>query len=163
MHKMQTALGRTREGKKSSSWCWLQLFSAARLVRRGLHSQPFAALAGLLVLAGTTATGPLSDRWSTGLGRGGSLGPSKREKCEQGFSLPPWSQPPVFYARLYLRRPLDGSLNSILSTTVQSRGRREARRMLCQFQLPLQRQPFRTIFCAPFRYGNMDCWFANCK
>jgi hypothetical protein len=56
------------------------------LVRRdlstsGLHSQPFAALAGLLALAGTTATGRALEHWLDG---GGILGPSKRESANKG-------------------------------------------------------------------------------
>lgn len=127
MHKMQMALGRTREGKKSSCWCWLQLFSAARLVGQGLHSQPFAALAGLLVLAGTTATGPLSGRWSTGLD--GDPGAKQARKCEQGLGLPPGSQSPTFYPRLYLRRPVRRPFN--LSCLRRYRGEEGERKTGC--------------------------------
>jgi hypothetical protein len=47
----------------------------------GLHSQPFAALAGLLALAGTTATGRALEHWLDG---GAILGPSKRESANKG-------------------------------------------------------------------------------
>src|SRR2546423_2749787 len=80
MHKMQMqmALGRTREGKKSSSWCWLQLFSAAGLVGRGTPLPAFCFAGWLSRPSGHhghwARTGALA--WTGGV----RLGPSKRRK-----------------------------------------------------------------------------------
>jgi hypothetical protein len=82
MHKMQMALGRTREGKKSSSWCWLQLFSAARLVGLWTPLPAFCCAGWLTGLAGTTATGRALERWSTG--SDGDARAKQARKCEQG-------------------------------------------------------------------------------
>jgi hypothetical protein len=102
------------------------------LVRRDLLAKdstpsPFAALAGLLVLAGTTATGPLSGRWSTGLD--GDPTAKQARKCEQGLGLPPGSQSPAFYPRLYLRRPVRRPFN--LSCLRRYRGEEGERKIGC--------------------------------
>lgn len=57
------------------------------LLTSGLHSQPFAALAGLLALAGTTATGRALEHWRRR--GGGSLGPKASEKVRTRVGLPP--------------------------------------------------------------------------
>src|SRR2546423_2459954 len=85
MHKMQMqmALGRTREGKKSSSWCWLQLFSAAGLVGRGTPLPAFCFAGWLSRPSGHhghwARTGALA--WTGG---GVGWGQASEEKCEQG-------------------------------------------------------------------------------
>jgi hypothetical protein len=56
------------------------------LLTSGLHSQPFAALAGLLALAGTTATGRALEHWLDG---GGSFRAKQARECEQGWACRP--------------------------------------------------------------------------
>ena len=102
--RCRRALGRTREGKKSSSWCWLQLFSAARLCWPRTPLPAFCCAGWLTRLAGTTATGPLSGRWGTWLARGSSG--QAATKSEQGLRACRRGRPlRGLYARLYLRCP----------------------------------------------------------
>ena len=81
--RCRRALGRTREGKKSSSWCWLQLFSAAGLVGRGTPLPAFCFAGWLSRPSGHhghwARTGALA--WTGG---GVVWGQASEEKCEQG-------------------------------------------------------------------------------
>jgi hypothetical protein len=134
MHKMQMALGRTREGKRSSSWCWLQLFSAARLVGL-LTPLPAFCCAGWLTRPSGhcyhwAAAGALA---STGIPRA-----KQARKGEQGLAC----------RRGRCLWPLSTlASQSILPTVVRSRRARDEGGMICQFQLQLQRRPFREILC----------------
>src|SRR2546423_2459956 len=84
------------------------------LLAVGLHSQPFASLAGLVALAGTTATGPGLEHW---LGRGGGSAGAKQAKksASKGRFLPPSS---FFLSPPFCPRQTKKPLKSTLPTQV---------------------------------------------
>jgi hypothetical protein len=81
--RCRRALGRTREGKKSSSWCWLQLFSAARLVDQWAPLPAFCCAGWLTRPSGHrghwTSAGALAST-------GGIPRAKQARKCEQGWA-----------------------------------------------------------------------------
>src|SRR5271170_7918647 len=82
--RCRRALGRTREGKKSSSWCWLQLFSAARLVDQWAPLPAFCCAGWLTRPSGHhghwTSAGALAST-----GGGIPRAKSKRESANKGW------------------------------------------------------------------------------
>jgi hypothetical protein len=83
MHKMQTGLGADTGGKKSSSWCWLQLFSAARLVDQWAPLPAFCCAGWLTRPSGHhghwTSAGALAST-------GGIPRAKQARKCGQGWA-----------------------------------------------------------------------------
>ena len=162
--RCRRALGRTREGKKSSSWCWLQLFSAARLVGQ---SAPLPSLCCAGWLTRPDEPRPLDERWKHWRRRGGGIPRAKQaEELRTRVGLPPGGGG-GFLSRctLILFAALDAGLRAAFQsarlyrciTVVENEQNNVPPMPIAIAKAAVSRDLLATL--ADLRMG--DCWFAN--
>jgi hypothetical protein len=155
--RCRRALGRTREGKKSSSWCWLQLFSAARLVDQWAPLPAFCCAGWLTRPSGHDShwtTGRPPEHWL----RRGIPGPSERARASKVWACRRGSLAPTL-GSTYAAHSVAFSLYLWLRPSiVEERDRRKtcSANSSCNCKGDCCERS-----CATCRYGDVDCWFAN--